>query len=169
MVREPTCQAAQSAQPLVDQAPSQILAQYWLCTAQVSPLAKGQVELKAGADRPTPLVTGMPGGARTNTIRSGVVIPRAVVMQDGRDLRAAPSLIGPDVEDNVRNQEARVLPCGIGGSSRARGHDRAVAAVSRQVDRLGANGPEIIPTVGKYPCAWHSRGMRCENLQLLVS
>src|SRR6516162_4641794 len=37
-------------------------------------------------------------------------------MQDGRNLRAPPSLIEPDVGDDVRDQEAGILPCVIVGS-----------------------------------------------------
>src|SRR5690348_17183757 len=53
-------------------------------------------------------------------------------MQDGCDLRAAPDLIDPGIEDNVRHQEARILPgaagrCGTGSTIEIRERGGAVS------------------------------------------
>src|SRR5262245_59118498 len=62
-----------------------------------------QVELKPAADGPAPLVGGMPNSRESERSLRGK-IGCTVVMRDGRDLPAAPSLIDPDCPDNVRNQ-----------------------------------------------------------------
>src|SRR5262249_54851350 len=66
-----------------------------------------QVELNAAADGPAPLVARMAKAANVGAARC-VKVRGPIVMRDGRDLRAAPSLIDPDRPDNVRNQSAGI-------------------------------------------------------------
>lgn len=57
------------------------------------------------------------GDPGKHTRRGGLVVPRPIVVQGNRELRAAPSLINSEASDNVRNLEAGIVKRTIGRSA----------------------------------------------------
>src|SRR5262249_26434937 len=81
-----------------------------------------QIQFETAADGEAPPVVGMSEGVddTVNGRRHGPAVEvsaRAIVMQDGGDLRPAPGLIGPEAGDDVGDHETGIGETTVGGSA----------------------------------------------------